>query len=50
LQSLALSDNLARLYTYAILGTVIAVAVLMELGRIASRSGGKAAFQREAEG
>jgi hypothetical protein len=40
----------ATLYTYAIFATIIAVAVLMWLGRLASRCGGEAAFQREAEG
>lgn len=47
---LGLGDNLAGLYTYAILATVIAVVVLSWLGRIASRIGGQAAFEREAEG
>ena len=50
LAMLGLGDNLAGLYTYAILATVIAVLVLIWLGRIASRIGGEAAFQREAEG
>jgi hypothetical protein len=45
-----LGDNLAGLYTYAILATVIAVLVLVWLGRLASRVGGAAAFEREAEG
>lgn len=43
-------DNLAGLYTYAILATVLAVVVLVLLGRAASRIGGEAAFAREAEG
>jgi hypothetical protein len=47
---LGLGESLAGLYTYAVLATVIAVAVLMWLGRLASRIGGDAAFQREAEG
>ena len=47
---LGLGDSLAGLYTYAILATVIAVLVLIWLGRIAARVGGEAAFQREAEG
>lgn len=50
LVKLGLGDSLAGLYTYATLATVIAVAVLIWLGRIASRIGGEAAFQREAEG
>lgn len=47
---LGLGDNLAGLYTYAILATVIAVLVLIWLGRLAARVGGEAAFEREAEG
>ncbi len=50
LSLLGLGDSLAGLYTYAILATVIAVLVLIWLGRIAARIGGEAAFQREAEG
>ena len=43
-------DSLAGLYTYAILATILAVAVLVALGRAAARIGGEAAFTREAEG
>ncbi len=43
-------DNLAGLYTYAVIATVIAVVVLVILARIASRVGGEAAIDREAEG
>lgn len=50
LARLGLGDDLAGLYTYAILATVIAVAVLAMLGRLAARVGGEAAFEREAEG
>ena len=50
LAKLGLGDSLAGLYTYAIIATAIAVAVLIWLGRIAARVGGEAAFQREAEG
>lgn len=50
LAQLGLSDDLAGLYTYAILATVIAVVVLAMLGRLAARIGGGAAFEREAEG
>lgn len=50
LAQLGLSDNLAGLYTYAILATVIAVVVLAMLGRLAAKIGGGAAFEREAEG
>lgn len=47
---LGLGENLAGLYSYAILATVIAVVVLAMLGRLAARLGGEAAFEREAEG
>ncbi len=47
---LGLGESLAGLYTYAILATVIAVVVLVALGRAAARVGGEATFQREAEG
>lgn len=50
LAKLGLGEDLAGLYTYAILATVIAVVVLAVLGRIASKLGGEAAFEREAEG
>lgn len=50
LAKLGLGEDLAGLYTYAILATVIAVAVLAMLGRIAAKVGGDAAFEREAEG
>lgn len=43
-------DSLAGLFTYAILATVIAVVVLLVLGRAAARVGGEAAINREAEG
>lgn len=47
---LNLGDNLAGLYSYAIVATLLAVIVLAVLGRIAARIGGAAAFEREAEG
>ena len=47
---LNLGDNLAGLYTYAIIATAVAVIVLVFLARLAVRIGGEAAFQREAEG
>jgi hypothetical protein len=50
LHQLGLGDSLAGLYTYAIIATVIAVLVLVWLGKIAARVGGDAAIQREAEG
>lgn len=50
LAKLGLGDNLAGLYTYAILATVIAVVVLSLLGKMAAKLGGEAVFEREAEG
>jgi Family of unknown function (DUF5654) len=50
LAMLGLGDSLAGLYTYAILATVLAVVVLVWLGKLAGRVGGEAAFEREAEG
>jgi hypothetical protein len=47
---LGLGDSLAGLYAYAVLATIIAVSVLIWLGKLAARLGGEAAFQREAEG
>jgi Family of unknown function (DUF5654) len=47
---LGLGDNLAGLYTYAILATVLAIGVLAWLGKLSSKIGGDAAFVREAEG
>jgi uncharacterized protein DUF5654 len=44
------SDSLAGLYTYAILATIVAVVVVVALGRAAARIGGEAAIEREAEG
>ena len=43
-------DSLVGLFTYAILATLIAVVVLLILGRAAARVGGDAAINREAEG
>jgi Family of unknown function (DUF5654) len=47
---LGLGDNLAGLYTYAILATVLAILVLSWLGKLSAKVGGDAAFVREAEG
>ena len=44
-QLLGTSDSLAGLYTYAILATVLAVAVVMMLGRAAARVGGRCGDQ-----
>ena len=43
-------DSLVGLFTYAILATLIAIVVLLILGRAAARVGGEAAINREAEG
>ncbi len=50
LAQLNLGDSLAGLFTYAVVATLIAVVVLVWLGKLASRIGGEAAFEREAEG
>lgn len=52
LAKLGLGDDLAGLYSYAILATIVAVAVgvLVMLGKVAAKIGGDAAFEREAEG
>jgi uncharacterized membrane protein len=43
-------DSLSAKYAYAIMATVIAVIVVLVLSRLASKVGGEAAIQREAEG
>lgn len=43
-------DSLVGLYTYAILATILAIIVVVSLGRAAARVGGEAAISREAEG
>jgi len=50
LEMMGLGDSLAGLYTYAILATVLAVVILIWLGKLASRIGGEAHITREAEG
>ena len=50
LAKLGLGEELSGLYAYAIIATVIAVVVLVMLGRLAAKIGGDAAFEREAEG
>lgn len=50
LAKLGLGEELSGLYAYAIIATVIAVVVLIMLGRLAAKIGGDAAFEREAEG
>ncbi len=49
-QVLGTSESLAGLYAYAFIATALAVAVLLLLARAASRVGGEAAINREAEG
>lgn len=43
-------DSVPGLFTYAVLATLVAVFVLLALGRIAGKIGGEAAISREAEG
>ena len=43
-------DSLAGLYTYAIIATIIAVVVLVSLGRLAAKIGGEATITREVDG
>ena len=50
LAMLGLGDDLVGLYSYAILATVLAILVLVWLGKLAARVGGEAAINREAEG
>lgn len=50
LAKLGLGEDLAGLYSYAILATIIAIVVLSLLGKAAAKLGGEAAFEREAEG
>ena len=50
LAMLGLGDDLAGLYAYAVLATVLAIVVLVWLGKLAARVGGDAAINREVEG
>ena len=50
LAMLGLGDSLAGLYAYAIIATVLAIVVLVWLGKLAARVGGDAHITREAEG
>ena len=47
---LGLGDNLAGLYAYAIIATVLAILILIWLAKLAGRVGGEAHITREAEG
>lgn len=49
-QVMQTSDSLAGLYTYAIIATVLAIAVLGWLSKLSSKIGGDSAINREAEG
>ena len=44
------NEGLTALFTYAVLATLIAVAVILVLAGMAARIGGEAAISREAEG
>ncbi|MGB7203814.1 MAG: DUF5654 family protein [Pyrinomonadaceae bacterium] len=44
------ADNLTGLFVYAVLATLVAVIVLVVLGKLAGKIGGEAAVSREAEG
>ena len=48
-QILGTDDSLAGLYTYAILATIIAIVVLVALGRAVARVGGEAVSSHAAE-
>lgn len=50
LAQLHLGESLGGLFTYAVVATVLAVVVLVMLGKLAAKVGGAAAFEREAEG
>ncbi len=50
LAELNLGDSLNAKFAYAVIATLVAVVVLVWLGKLASRVGGEAAFEREAEG
>jgi hypothetical protein len=47
---LGLGDNLAGLYAYAVIATVLAIVILIWLAKLAGRVGGEAHITREAEG
>lgn len=50
LAQMHLGDSLGGLFSYAVVATVLAVVVLVMLGKLAAKVGGAAAFEREAEG
>jgi uncharacterized membrane protein YidH (DUF202 family) len=49
-QFLGEDDSITGLFVYAVLATIVAVVVLLILGKTAARIGGEAAISREAEG
>jgi VIT1/CCC1 family predicted Fe2+/Mn2+ transporter len=50
LAALNLGDSIGGLFAYAILATILAIVVLVWLGKIAGRIGGQAIIDREVEG
>jgi CBS domain containing-hemolysin-like protein len=50
LAEMHLGDSLGSLFAYAAIATVVAVVVLVILGKLAAKVGGEATFEREAEG
>ena len=46
---LGTDDSLTALYTYAILGTLLAIIIVVALGRLAARVGGEAVITREVD-
>ena len=50
LAQMHLGDSLGGLFSYAVVATLLAVVVLVMLGKLAAKIGGEAAFEREAEG
>lgn len=47
---LGTEENIAGLFTYAVIATLVAVFVLLALAKAAAKIGGEAAINREAEG
>lgn len=47
---LGTEENIAGLFTYAVIATLVAVFVLLTLAKVAAKIGGEAAISREAEG
>lgn len=47
---LGTEENIAGLFTYAVIATLVAVFVLLALAKAAAKIGGEAVISREAEG